>query len=102
MKSLIIAEKPSVAADLAKALGKVPKKGEHYENDEYVISFALGHLVDDHRQLTSGDNPRLACLIPEESVATFEVMLQAHALATGERLWCSGPWPPFSFGGEPE
>ncbi|HEX2855047.1 MAG TPA: DNA topoisomerase 3 [Opitutaceae bacterium] len=46
MKSLIIAEKPSVAADLAKALGKVPKKGEHYENEEYVISFALGHLVE--------------------------------------------------------
>mgnify|MGYP001557590419 CR=1 FL=1 len=46
MKSLIIAEKPSVAADLAKALGKIPKKGEHYENDEFVISFALGHLVD--------------------------------------------------------
>ena len=46
MKSLIVAEKPSVAADLAKALGKVPKKGEHYENDEYVISFALGHLVE--------------------------------------------------------
>ncbi len=46
MKSLIIAEKPSVAADLAKALGKVPKKGEHYENDEYVISFALGHVVE--------------------------------------------------------
>jgi DNA topoisomerase-3 len=46
MKSLIIAEKPSVAADLAKALGKIPKKGEHYENDEYVISSAVGHLVE--------------------------------------------------------
>src|SRR4051812_10670558 len=46
MKSLVIAEKPSVAADLAKALGKVPKKGDHYENDEYVISYALGHLVE--------------------------------------------------------
>ena len=46
MKSLIIAEKPSVAADLAKALGKIPKKGEHYENDELVISYALGHLVE--------------------------------------------------------
>jgi DNA topoisomerase-3 len=45
MKTLIIAEKPSVAADLARALGKVPKKGEHYENDEYVISSAVGHLV---------------------------------------------------------
>src|SRR5882757_5005378 len=46
MKSFIIAEKPSVAADLAKALGKIPKKGEHYENDEYVISSAVGHLVE--------------------------------------------------------
>jgi DNA topoisomerase III len=46
MKSLIIAEKPSVAADLARSLGKIPKKGEHYENDEYVISYALGHLVE--------------------------------------------------------
>jgi DNA topoisomerase-3 len=45
MKTLIIAEKPSVAADLARALGKVPKKAEHYENDEYVISSAVGHLV---------------------------------------------------------
>src|SRR3569623_1029382 len=46
MKALVIAEKPSVAADLAKALGKIPKKGEHYENDEYVISYARGHLVE--------------------------------------------------------
>ena len=46
MKSLIIAEKPSVAADLARALGKVPKKGEIYENDEWVISSAVGHLVE--------------------------------------------------------
>src|SRR5512140_3530479 len=45
MKCLIIAEKPSVAADLARALGKIPKKGDHYENDEYVVSSAVGHLV---------------------------------------------------------
>ena len=46
MKSLVIAEKPSVAADLAKALGKIPKSGDHYENDEFVISSAVGHLVE--------------------------------------------------------
>jgi DNA topoisomerase-3 len=46
MKTLIIAEKPSVAADLARALGKIPKKGDHFENDEYVISSAVGHLVE--------------------------------------------------------
>lgn len=45
-KTLIIAEKPSVAADIAKALpGKFKKTKTHYENDAYVISFALGHLV---------------------------------------------------------
>ena len=46
MKSLIIAEKPSVAADLARALGKVSKKGDHYEDDDYVISSAVGHIVE--------------------------------------------------------
>ncbi len=46
MKSLVIAEKPSVAADLARALGKVPKKGDVYENDEWVISSAVGHVVE--------------------------------------------------------
>jgi DNA topoisomerase-3 len=46
MKSLIIAEKPSVAADLARALGKVSKKGDHFENDDYVISSAVGHIVE--------------------------------------------------------
>ncbi|KXU35133.1 DNA topoisomerase III [Cephaloticoccus primus] len=46
MKSLIIAEKPSVAADLARALGKVPKQKDHYENDRYVISSAVGHVVE--------------------------------------------------------
>ncbi len=46
MKSLIIAEKPSVARDLARVLGKVPKNGEFFENDEWVISSAVGHLVE--------------------------------------------------------
>ncbi len=45
-KQLIIAEKPSVATDLARVLGKVPKKGDFYENDEFVISSAVGHLVE--------------------------------------------------------
>lgn len=46
MKSLVIAEKPSVAADLARALGKVPKKGDIYENDSWVITSAVGHVVE--------------------------------------------------------
>ncbi len=46
MKKLIIAEKPSVASDIAKVLGKAKKVDDHYENDEYVISSAIGHLVE--------------------------------------------------------
>lgn len=45
MKVLIIAEKPSVARDIAKVL-KCNKKGEGYlYNDSYIISWAIGHLV---------------------------------------------------------
>ena len=44
-KILIIAEKPSVAGDISKALGKFEKHADHYENDQYVISSAVGHLL---------------------------------------------------------
>ncbi|MCC7068579.1 MAG: DNA topoisomerase III [Burkholderiales bacterium] len=44
-KTLIIAEKPSVAGDIARALG-VKKDGDHFESDRYVISSAVGHLVE--------------------------------------------------------
>jgi DNA topoisomerase-3 len=47
MKTLIIAEKPSVAKDIAAALSpKVPKKDDFFENDNYVITSAIGHLVE--------------------------------------------------------
>jgi DNA topoisomerase-3 len=45
-KSLIIAEKPSVANDIAKALGGFAKKDDYYESDDYVLSSAVGHLVE--------------------------------------------------------
>ncbi len=45
MKTLIIAEKPSVAQDIARALGKMKREGDHYENDEYVVAAAAGHLA---------------------------------------------------------
>jgi DNA topoisomerase-3 len=44
-KALVIAEKPSVAADIARAL-RVRKDGDHYENDRYVITWAVGHLLE--------------------------------------------------------
>ncbi len=47
MKSLVIAEKPSVARDLCRALGgKFEKKDDHFENDEYIVTSAVGHIVE--------------------------------------------------------
>ena len=49
-KSLIIAEKPSVAQDIVRALtpasGKFEKHDDHFENDHYVVTSAVGHLVE--------------------------------------------------------
>jgi DNA topoisomerase-3 len=46
MKSLIIAEKPSVAADIAHALGRFAHKGDYFENEDFVVTSAVGHLVE--------------------------------------------------------
>jgi DNA topoisomerase-3 len=46
-KTLIIAEKPSVARDLTDALpGPFQNKETHYESDDYVVTFAVGHLLE--------------------------------------------------------
>jgi DNA topoisomerase-3 len=45
-KNLIIAEKPSVANDIAKTLGGFTKHDEYFESDEYVLSSAVGHLLE--------------------------------------------------------
>ena len=45
-KTLIIAEKPSVAGDIAKALGGFAKHDDFYESDQFVLSSAVGHLLE--------------------------------------------------------
>ena len=49
-KAIIIAEKPSVAQDIVRALtpvaGKFEKHAEHFENERYVVTSAVGHLVE--------------------------------------------------------
>jgi DNA topoisomerase III len=49
-KAIIIAEKPSVAQDIVRALtptaGKFEKHADHFENDQYVVTSAVGHLVE--------------------------------------------------------
>ena len=50
MKTLVIAEKPSVAQDIVRSLtpvsGKFEKHEDHFENDRYVVTSAVGHLVE--------------------------------------------------------
>ncbi len=49
-KTLVIAEKPSVAQDIVRALtpesGKFEKHDDHFENDRFVVTSAVGHLVE--------------------------------------------------------
>jgi DNA topoisomerase-3 len=45
-KKLIIAEKPSVAADIARALGGFTKHDDYFESEDLVLSSAVGHLLE--------------------------------------------------------
>jgi DNA topoisomerase III len=45
-KALVIAEKPSVAQDIARALGKFERHGDYFEDDRFIVSSAIGHLVE--------------------------------------------------------
>lgn len=49
-KTLVIAEKPSVAQDLVRALtpeaGQFTKHDNHFENEQYIITSAVGHLLE--------------------------------------------------------
>ena len=49
-KTLIIAEKPSVAQDIVRALtpvaGKFDRHDDYFENGGYVVTSAVGHLVE--------------------------------------------------------
>ena len=50
MKTLVIAEKPSVAQDIVRAItptaGKFEKHDEYFESDEWLVTSAVGHLVE--------------------------------------------------------
>jgi DNA topoisomerase-3 len=88
-KTLVIAEKPSVATDLAKVLG-VKKDGDYYENDRYVISSAVGHLLEltvpEEHDIKRGkwSMEKLPHLPPEFGLAPIEK--NANRLAVLRRL----------------
>ena len=45
-KSLVITEKPSVAQDIVRVLGGFTEHDGYEENDEYIVTFAVGHLFE--------------------------------------------------------
>ena len=45
-KSLVIGEKPSVANDIARALGNAKRNNGYLETDDFIITSAVGHLVE--------------------------------------------------------
>ncbi len=44
-KTLIIAEKPSVALDISRALGGFAREGDYFESEDYVLASSIGHLL---------------------------------------------------------
>lgn len=40
----IIAEKPSLARNIVEGIGKMNKKSGYFENSEYIVTYAFGHL----------------------------------------------------------
>jgi DNA topoisomerase-3 len=78
-KSLIITEKPSVAGDIAKALGGFKKGKDYYENEKYLISWAVGHLFElavpaSMKEQDKWDMKKLPIMPPEFELAPAERM----------------------------
>jgi DNA topoisomerase-3 len=78
-KSLIITEKPSVAGDIAKALGGFKKGKDYYESEKYLISWAVGHLLEltvpaSMKAQDKWDMKKLPIMPPEFELAPAEKM----------------------------
>jgi DNA topoisomerase-3 len=71
MPKLIIAEKPSMATDIAKALGGFSRLNGYYKSDEYLLTWAIGHLVQlaephHYHAVWRSWNAKSLPIIPEE------------------------------------
>ena len=75
-KALIIAEKPSVANDIARALGGFTKHDDYFESDDYVLSSAVGHLLE----IAAPDKPQWIERLGIRGLKSLPVRLNAPAL----------------------
>src|SRR5689334_8936844 len=78
-KSLIITEKPSVAGDIAKALGGFKKGKDYYDSENFLISWAVGHLFElavpaSMKDQDKWDMQKLPIMPPEFELAPAEKM----------------------------
>ena len=113
MTKLIIAEKPSVATDIARVLGGMKKKGDYYEGGDWIVANALGHLLElscpEKYEVKSGEKlkslARLlrrpdvdtvinACDAGREGELIFRYIMQAaKSKKKIERLWLQSMTP---------
>lgn len=68
---LVISEKPSVAASIAKVIGASEKKDGYFEGNSYIVSWCIGHLIElaqpqDYDESFSKWNYDSLPIIPEE------------------------------------
>lgn len=77
MKELVIAEKPSVARDIANVIGANKRQNGYLEGECYIVTWAIGHLVtllepkDYHPSLKRWDYQTLPIIPLEMSVKPF-------------------------------
>jgi DNA topoisomerase-3 len=91
-KVLIIAEKPSVAIDMSKTLGRFDRKDGYLENEQYIVSWAFGHLLAEPNAydpaLLKWDIDRLPIL--PESFKMQEIFVGRKQLIVLKKLLISG------------
>ena len=44
-KILVVAEKPAAGKDIARILGVTKSCNGYMENEEYIVTWAIGHLI---------------------------------------------------------
>ena len=92
MKSLVIAEKPSVARDIARVLHCSQKGNGTLEGKDYVVTWALGHLV------TLADPEEYDKKYTKWELSTLPMMPEKMKLRSEERRVgkeCRSRWSPY-------
>lgn len=72
-KKLIITEKPSVAQDYAKVFGVSGRNNGYIENDTYVITWCVGHLVEMVYPRNTTSNTKMGAERPAVSARNIQI-----------------------------